>query len=104
MGIKLETGRRRNSIANRNDSPPFGELRAELLVLLHPSPESVQSLGHDFPWESRYIHRSFVDFDARHNPFLGKNLRKRRAVTGGRANGFVEKNNAADRFFDSFGG
>ena len=82
----------------------FSELGAELFVLFQSPAQAVQSFGDDFTGKTGNIHRPLVDFDARHDAFFGKQLRKWRAIAHRRADRLVEQDYAADRFFDTFGG
>ncbi len=74
VGVGLDAGARRDVVADVDHRAPLGEARAELVILLEPIAQAVETLGDDLAREAGQGMRALVDLDARDDPGLGHDL------------------------------
>ena len=103
MRVRPDAVVARHPLADRDDSAPLREPRAELVVLLEALAEAVEAFGDGFALGSGKRLRALVDLDPRDDPAALEQLRERRPVRGALADRLVEQDHAADEFFDAFG-
>jgi len=96
VGVRLEAVLAWNARPDGNDRPPLGEARAERPVLREPLAESVEALGDQLAGCTGERLRALVHLDPGHDPLTRQQVRERRPVLGVLADGFVEKDHAAD--------
>ena len=94
--VRVEAGIGRDAVADRDHRAPLREAGAELVVLLEPLAQPVESLGHRLAGVERQRLRARVDLDPRHDALRGEQLGERRAVVGALPDRLVVEDHAAD--------
>src|SRR5690606_31631557 len=89
----------RSSPARRSSDLPLGKACTELVVLGEALAQAVEALGDLLARAQRKILGAGIHLDARNDAELLQQLRERRAVGGGLANGLVIHDDAADVLF-----
>ena len=98
--IGLHAGGGGHALADRDDGPPLGEARAQLVVLGEPFAQAIQALRDLlFPKPGERL-RAPVDLDPGHHALVRKDLRQRRAVARALADGLVEQDDTAEVALD----
>ena len=80
MRIRLDAVRRRDAVADRDDSAPLAEDSPEHAIFGEALPETVEPLGDNLVRSKGERLRSDVGFDAREDSLIAKDLHKRSSV------------------------
>ena len=99
MGVGVDAGVARNAVADVDHRAPFGETRAQLVILRQPLGEFVEPFGDDLARAVRQRLGALVDLDAGQRAGLLDQLDQRGAILGLLADGLVIEDDAGDVFF-----
>src|SRR5215469_7753564 len=96
MRVSLDAPKGRNSVADRDDGAPFGELGPKTAVLDEPLAQPIKPLGEDFVRKAGHRLCAQIDLDAGERPGLLDDLDERGPVARGLAKGLVKENDPGD--------
>src|SRR5690606_9503170 len=96
VAVGFDAGAGGDVVADVDHRAPFGEARAELVVLLQARAQAVQAFGDHFARAAGQRLGALVDLDPREDALPGQVLRERHAVAGRLADGLVVEDRAAD--------
>jgi hypothetical protein len=92
-----------SGFVNLEDSSPFSESAAHVVVLLAHISKRVQTLGGGFFIGEWNVLNTFVDLDSWNNSLVGEELAEVNTVLGGLFGGFREKDDTRNVIFESWG-
>ncbi len=96
LGVGVDAVPGRGARADVDHRPPFGEARAEAIVLLEPLAEAVEALGDLLAGREGKVLGAGVDLDAGHRAGGLDQVDQRRAVLGLLSDGLVIEDDAGD--------